>query len=187
MFAWFAANARILCRRRATVDGTQSLKRVQPQQLLDWLSSLGNILFVHERTSSVSSCPLGLMCTEPSSLPLSATCWLMGSCVIAGDGPHEWCQCLDQQGRVLARFHLLPDTDYAAWDRLVDDPACTNIPPGLHPGSNFRPSHARIVRFNLRRLGGLTIIEQQTPQHPHSALSQRVAERLARTEALALS
>lgn len=187
MFAWFAANARMLCRRRATVDVTQTLRRVQPQQLLEWLPSLGNILFVHEARSTTSTCPPGLLCTETSSLPLLTTCWITGSCIIAGDGPHEWCQCLDQQGRVVARLHLLPDTDYAAWDRFVLDPVGTTIPPGMHAADSFRPSHARIVNFCLRRLGGLTIVEQRTPNRPHSALSQRVAERLARTEALALS
>lgn len=187
MFAWLAVNARILCRRRAAMDVTQSLRRVRAQAVLDWLPSLGNILFVHERPPANPICPRGLLFTEPSSLPLAATCWMMGSCVITGDGPHEWCQCLDQQGRILARFHLLPDTDYAAWDELVGDPECTSIPPGLHAASSFRPSHARVVRFHLRRMAALTIVEQRTPERPRSAFSQRIAERLARTEALALS
>lgn len=187
MFAWLAVNARALCRRRAAVDVTQSLRRVQPRQLLDWLPTLGNVLFVHEQAPTSAVCPRGLLFTESSSLRLVDTCWVMGSCVITGDGPHERCQCMDQQGRILARFHLLPDTDYVAWDELINDPGSTNIPPGLHAVSRFRPSNARVVRFYRRRMAGLTIVEQRVPDLPHSAFSQRIAERLARTEALALS
>lgn len=187
MLSRLFSHARCLPRRAVDCDVAQNLRPVQAARLLSRLPSLGNVLFVH-------GTPVGggragrdcLLCDAPS-MALLDSCWLMGCSRITADGPHEWCQCLDQDGRILARLHLLPDTDYAAWDELLQPSERNSMPASLEVSLPFRPSRARVVRFRLSSLAGLALLEQRAPRAPYSAFSRQMAERLARTEALGLS
>lgn len=188
MFGWIVANGSKRCHLcLAPTDMSQSVRRIDAREVLDWLPTLGNVLWVHGPRGVTRGCPPGWVLSGPSLAALADATWLMSSCAITEDGPREWCQCLDSQGRVLGRFHLLPDTDYVAWDALAAVSDAGLIPPTLQVAGAFRPTGAAVVCFRLCRLAGLKMLEPEEPESPRSPLSCRVARQLARTESVALS
>lgn len=190
MLIWRLAHMHCRHRVQVSADMTHSLRPVEPWWLLEHLPKLGNVLYVHG--APVGPVPAGSGAAESvncdaASRPMLDARWLSGSSSITADGPRLCCQCLDRHGRVLARLHGLPETDGTAWDELVGPPG----PPArdaVRPVVRlFRPSRARVVCFALRRVAGRATVRQRVPDQPCSSISRRVAEQLARSEALCLS
>ncbi|GLQ96958.1 hypothetical protein GCM10007863_13780 [Dyella mobilis] len=107
---------------------------------------------------------------------------LVTTSVITDDGPREWLECLDRLGCTRARLHLLPDTDFLAWDALT-----ASCQPERHPprACSWRPDRAAVMQFRLRELAGLALLE---PGHSASLspLSSGIAARIAQAESAVL-
>ena len=187
MFAGFAAQLRCLFHPRMTADVCQCLRPVTAPELFEWLASLGNVLHVEAPPRPGALESSGVLLSDPALTPLLQVRWLMSASMIGADGPRECCQCLDRHGRVLGRFHLLPDTDYLSWDQLAGMGDCMELPSTLAVQDDFRPLRATVCAFNLQRLAGLNVVQRLAPQVPRSALSQRIATQLARSESMRLS
>src|SRR3546814_12231625 len=69
--------------------------------------------------TTVRELPRGLLAEAMQLAPLLQTRRLVAASAITVEGPREWIDCVDREGRTCARLHLLPDTDYLAWDRLL--------------------------------------------------------------------
>lgn len=129
--------------------------------------------------------PNGCLVEQPALAPLLRTQAMMMGCVISTDGPHEWMECVDAHGLACARMHLLPDTDYLAWDALI---GCGQrmadfqvFAPRLEPS----PDSAQMLRFRSYWLAGLRVLGADVACTP-SRLSLDLAGRIARDEALSL-
>ncbi|HEX7732818.1 MAG TPA: hypothetical protein VF415_09245, partial [Rhodanobacter sp.] len=110
--------------------------------------------------------------------------WLVAASVIGSDGPHEWLECRARDGRLCARLHLLPDSDYLGWDALL----AAGVP--VHAAGGQRPDDehlaaARLLDFRCRQLAGLDVLEA-LPAVGVSALGGGIARGIARAEGLAL-
>lgn len=104
--------------------------------------------------------------------------------MIGADGPREWMDCLDAHGHFCARLHLLPDTDFLAWDALLADArALPPISPCLQ--LRFRAASAELVSFHVRRLGALNVLDA-APLGQLSMLGRGIAREIARVSAVAL-
>lgn len=150
------------------------------------LPALGNVLYVPMRPngSVVRELPRGLLVETMQLMPLLQTRRLVAASAITVDGPREWIDCVDREGRTCARLHLLPDTDYLAWDRLL---ACGE-PKAAVPARWLRqprPASARVLRFQWRRLAGLDVLGAEITVRI-SPLSRQLAGQIARAEAVPL-
>ncbi|MGC1550309.1 MAG: hypothetical protein WA777_17455, partial [Rhodanobacter sp.] len=124
------------------------------------LPLLGSVLYLPEQavTGTLAHLPRGLLVEHLEMSPLLQTCWLAAASVISSDGPHEWLECIDRYGRLRARLHLLPDTDYLAWDALLAAGTPIAAPVSLQRSNGFRAESARVVFFRSRQLAGLTLL-----------------------------
>jgi hypothetical protein len=148
--------------------------------LVERLPGLGSVLYLHaaSRAALPDDLPQGLL-VQRAFVPLLSAHWLVTVSAVTDDGPREWCECVDAYGRTRARWHLLPDTDYLAWDALTTSCAVNVVPP-LHR-QFFRPDSASVVNFHLREFGGLLLLEQRTSA-VLSPLGDRIATRIAHAE-----
>ncbi len=182
--------ARRLCRQAGPgqPDIDCKLTAVDALTLARELPGLGRVLLVSRRDEvAPRDDPSLRLVADAASMALLETRWLLHACLVSTYGPLEWFQCLDGAGRVLARLHLLPETDFVAWDRLLAGDG--DASPRCHP-SQLQPlaaSRAQVVRFRTRKLAGLTILEQREAWLDCAAMSRDVASRLARSEALELA
>jgi hypothetical protein len=110
--------------------------------------------------------------------------WLVAASVIGSDGPHEWLECRARDGRLCARLHLLPDSDYLGWDALLA--AGAPVPAmGRRRPDDERLAAAQLLDFRCRQLAGLEVLEA-LPAVGVSALGGGIARGIARAEGLAL-
>lgn len=187
MFGWLATRSTPLCRHAPLTVVSRRSRQITPLSLIRRLPGLGNVLYL--RASSAVAMPDDLparvVVTQPTFAPLLGTYWLTATSVVTDDGPREWLECLDHLGRPRARLHLLPDTDYLAWDALIGscEPDCH--PPVVSGLPLRRPDNAAVVNFHVRELAGLHVLGQggSTLLSP---LSGRIAERIARAESALL-
>lgn len=171
----------------ATAPVSRRGLRMTPARLIAGLPALGNVLYVPMRPggSTVRELPRGLLVEAMQLVPLLQTRWLMAASMITVEGPREWIECMDREGRACARLHLLPDTDYLAWDRLLagDGPMPAVKP--AHWLRHPRPASAQVLRFHTRRLAGLDVLGAEATAAV-SPLSRQLAGRIARAEAVSL-
>jgi hypothetical protein len=183
MFGWLAARSFLPCHpaQRAV---SRRVKRITPRALIDALAALGDVLYLCPASSTVmpAALPPGLLTTEPDFVPLLAAQWLAVVGTVTDDGPREWCECLDRAGRIVARWHLLPDSDYLGWEALV---AGATDECSLGGTSWLRADRARVVTFRRRKLAGLLLLEQGVTS-ALSPLGQRIARHIAQAESAAL-
>jgi hypothetical protein len=188
MFGWLAARSTPLCRHAALTVVSRRSRRITPLSLMQRLPGLGNVLYLHASSAPAirDDLPAGLLVTQHIFAPLLDTRWLTATSVVTDDGPREWLECMDRLGRPRVRLHLLPDTDYLAWDALIGscEPDCH--PPSVPCLPLFRPDNAEVVNFHVRELAGLLLLGRGSPASL-SPLSGRVAERIARAESAVLS
>lgn len=184
MFGWLATHSRSACRLAAPTAQRRWL-RVAPPLLAEGLPSLGDVLYVSgAETHASPDVPPGWLAVRRELSPLLQAHWLAVAGHVGDDGPREWLECLDRHGRLRARLHLLPDTDYLAWDALSTI-GVPDAPPARCDWPSFRPAWACTLRLRVRRLSGLAMLDT-APPGPLSALGRDLAERIARAEAVPL-
>lgn len=160
---------------------------VAPRNMAGFLPALGNVLFmpVRRRDIPIEEMPEGLVVEAVKLAMLMQTRWFVTVSMISVDGPREWIECRDQRHRVCARLHLLPDTDYLAWDALL---GCGEPKPSfperlLIPGASL--ASAQILCFHGCHMAGLYVLGAEMARKT-SSMSRDLAFRIARDEALAL-
>jgi len=160
--------------------------RITAADLFTHLPALGDLLYLPMAPAPASTRDVaaGVLVESLLLAPLLPCCWLEAASNITVEGPLEWIDCLDHQHRVLARLHLLPDTDYLAWDALL---ACAGAPvvTASRHARAVRPVGAGVIRFHLRQLAGMHVLGADAAIRV-SALGRRLASRIARDEAVPL-
>jgi hypothetical protein len=187
MFGWLAAHSTPLCPHASPTVLSRRVRRITPQRLLRTLPELGAVLYLHATSSEVlvDAYPRGLLVSRRAFAPLLDTHWLCATSVVTDDGPREWWECIDRFGRPRARLHLLPDTDYLAWDAVTASHATDFEPPLLRATQLLRPNNARVVNFRLRSFAGLQVLDDAQAA-PLSPLGNRVALHIAKAESALL-
>jgi hypothetical protein len=187
MFGWLAAHSTPLCPHVSPTILSRRTRRITPQRLLRTLPELGAVLYLHATASAViaDAHPPGLLVAQRAFAPLLDTHWLRATSVVTDDGPREWWECIDRFGRPRARLHLLPDTDYLAWDAVTASHDADIAPSSGRNVPLLRPNSARVVSFRLRPFAGLDVLDQAAAM-PLSPLGQRVALQIAKDEAAVL-
>lgn len=160
---------------------------VQPASLIHALPALGDVLHVSMQSgdAAVDDMPRGLLAEQWQLASLLQVRWLMQASMITVDGPREWIDCLDRHGHICSRLHLLPDTDYLAWDRLIAIGTPIQLAHAQPWFLRERPACARLLRFRQRRLAGLLMLGADGAGRL-SSLGRVLADRIARDEAVAL-
>lgn len=186
MFGWLFARSPLLCRRAPRMHASRRIRPITPHALVSALPDLGSVLYLHaaSRVAPTVSTP-GLLVAQSAFAPLLDAHWLVAVSVVTDDGPREWCECVDHLGRARARWHLLPDTDYLAWDALTAPctPYCAQS--SSIDAQPLRPDHASVVNFCLREIAGLLLLERDA-YVPLSSLGDRIAARIAHAESALL-
>jgi hypothetical protein len=158
MFGWFAHALAAVCPHYRADAGHSRWLQVDPEAWLPRLSLLGSVLYLPMQADDEAGAQAahGWVAERTEWLPLLQVRRMLAHGVIGADGPREWIECFDGEGRLCARLHLLPDTDYLAWDLLLAA-GRPDAPPRrvLRP---FRPAAARLAQFRQRRLGGLRML-----------------------------
>jgi hypothetical protein len=156
-------------------------------ELASRLPLLGSVLYLPARLPPPIGRPLpsGWLVTRSELIPLLHTHTLVVASMIGADGPREWIDCMDARGQFCARLHLLPDTDYLAWDALLAQGRA--LPAAFVQLARLacRATSAELVCFGTRRLAGLDVLEA-TPLGRLSALGCGVAREAARAAAVEL-
>lgn len=181
MFGWLPFHA-MPCSRATPIAASRRARRIAPGGLIEMLPALGSVLYLHAGSSTVLPDELPHRLLVPRACaPLLSAHWLVAVSVVTDDGPHEWCECVDAFGRTQARWHVLPDTDYLAWEAMVR-PCAVNVslPSMTQP---LRPGRAALVNFRLRHVAGLTLLEHQASPLL-SPLGERIATRIANAESV---
>lgn len=175
MFGRFIALARS---RAATVHACRV--PMAPRALACWLPQLGGVLCLWPAPVDThgQQAP-GLLVERAELSPLQRIRWLQMASEVTADGPCEWADALDAEGRVRARIYLLPGTDYCAWDALPSAAV-----PRRATAVAFRATGAGLVRFRHRCLAGLDLLGAESCTM--SRLDRRIAGELLRREAVAL-
>lgn len=160
--------------------------QVAPACLVEGLPALGNVLYMPARPHGRSlDMPPGLLVEARALAPLLQTRRLVAASTITVDGPREWIECMDRHDRVCARLHLLPDTDYLAWDALMACAGPTVLSKPARWSRHSRPASAQLLRFHTRWLGGLRVLGAEVTRQV-SPLSCHLAGQIARAEAVPL-
>ena len=165
--------------------------RVSPATLLRCLPPLGSVLYLSMqlRVSAIEEIPRGLLVENMQLAPLLQTHYLVAASAITSEGPREWIECVDRDGHLCARLYLLPDTDYLAWDALLDcaEPTTVSTIASMHGGlpRNSRSVSAHLLRFHWRQLAGLDVLGAEVATHL-SSLSRHLVGQVAGAEAVSL-
>lgn len=189
MFGWLSNAFAAVC---PSVDaGTGSINRCSVPMLGIELASrlplLGSVLYLPAPGSMQQDLPVssGWLVARRELAPLFGTRELLASSMIGADGPREWIDCMDGLGRPCARLHLLPDTDYLAWDALLADSCSLPSVPMRLERLACRAASATLLHFRHRQLGALQLLEN-VPLAQVSALGRGIARDVARAAAVEL-
>lgn len=184
MFGWLATHVSPLCPRVAGAEVERRWLRIAPQSLARRLPATGPVLYLPCVAPAADAAVPGLLAGCRELAPLLRVHWLVAASVIGSDGPHEWLECRTRDGRLCARLHLLPDSDYLGWDALLA--AGAPVPAmGRRRPDDERLAAARLLDFRCRQLAGLEVLEA-LPAVGVSALGGGIARDIARAEGLAL-
>lgn len=177
MFTPWWRQRRACCPQASGTAPCRRWLRIAPASLVAALPALDSVLYMPlaARGPELSALPRGLLAETPQLAPLLRVRWLMAVSVIAVDGPHEWIDGLDRTGQPCVRLHLLPDTDYLGWDRLLagGEPAAA-MPRTPH----LQAVDAYPLRFHRRRLAGLDVLRGELAAEL-SPLGRQLAGRIA--------
>ena len=123
MFGWLAHAFGTVrsCADTAAWTISRTSVRMSGPELASRLPLLGGVLYLPACASSRPTRDVapGWLVTREDLAPLLQTEELRASSMIGADGPREWIDCFAASGAFCARLHLLPDTDYLAWDALL--------------------------------------------------------------------
>jgi hypothetical protein len=189
MFGWLAHALGSLrpSREAANWSISRCLASIDGPELAARLPMLGSVLYLPARCAAEEPWPLpaGWLVARCELAPLLRTERLIVSSMIGADGPREWIDCVDGQGRFCARVHLLPDTDYLAWDALLAGGETLPATPLCPDQMACRAASAELACFRTRRLGRLDLLET-VPLDRLSMLGRHIAREAARTAAVEL-
>ncbi len=141
------------------------------------LASLGPVLCLWTDGSGEA------LAGAPDLHALAHPVMLCHACAVTPEGPRESLSFCDVAGIARVRLHLLPDTDYLAWDALL---AGANELPGRSDAPAGRVDRARRLRFVTQRLGPCALLCVRAAGAA-CALSWRTAQQLAQAEGVRLS
>jgi len=190
MFGWLA---HAFAPTRATADTmawtiSRTAVRMSGEELAARLPLLGGVLYL-------PACPSPCAPREPVAGWLVAredlaallhTRELRASSMIGADGPREWIDCLDAAGRFCARLHLLPDTDYLAWDALLCEGSPLPAAPVCPGEVACKAAIAQLLCFRTTRLASLEVLDT-APLGQLSPLGRGIARDVARAAAVELA
>ncbi|WP_130619522.1 hypothetical protein [Dyella amyloliquefaciens] len=190
MFGWLAHAFATIRPSRDAVSWSISrcLVSMQGPELAARLPMLGSVLYLPARCAAQHSwsLPAGWLASRCELAPVLRIEQLIVSSMIGADGPREWIDGVDGQGNFCARVHLLPDTDYLAWDALLAGSEPLPATPLCPDHVACRASSAELVCFRTRRLGSLELLET-VPLGHLSTLGRDIAREAARTAAVELA
>lgn len=157
--------------------------RLAPAWLARHLPALGSVLYEPMQSGRAAGwkLPRGLLVESMPLILLLQGQRLAAVSMITVEGPREWIECVDGDDRLRARLHLLPDTDYLAWDALLDraEPACA--PKSTRWSHACQSAGVQLLRFHLHRLAGLGVLSGEAVNRV-SPLSEQLVERIVRAE-----
>jgi hypothetical protein len=158
-----------------------------PARLAAQLPFLGTVLYLPSAAAlGDAHTPLPGWVVERIELaPLLRCCWIAAISEVGAEGPREWIECFDPQGAWLGHLHLLPDTDYLAWDALLGAAIALDKAPLQRVLRPMRCALAAPMQFRQRRLGGLMLLGADESA-ALSALGQGVANDVAREAGIAV-
>ena len=165
-------------------------------RLVDWLPRLGVVLWSCPDRSDgafprarILDC--GVLLFDHPALSAFVHCTrVIAHAEVGSCGPREWLALSDAQGACLARMHLLPDTDYLAWDGMIAACALARVAgfsrryPWRDPGCDSAVGIAwrtTFARFPSLRLPCLQLLGLRRPTSV-SVLGAQVAALIARDE-----
>ena len=183
MYGWLDTS---LCAARAWFAGpSERCLGVTPSAFVHWLPLLGSVLYVPLRTEADASArwPDGLLSESPLLTPMLRTRFLRVLGMVSADGPREWIECLDARGEILAQLHLLPDTDYLAWDNLPSDSAVITSLPRLGRARLFHGAATHVIRFRCQPLANIVCLGEASPPRI-SPLGRVIAQAIAGSQPL---
>jgi hypothetical protein len=183
MYGWLDTS---LCAARAWFAGpSERCLGVTPSAFVHWLPLLGSVLYVPLRTEADASArwPDGLLSESPLLTPMLRTRFLRVLGMVSADGPREWIECLDARGEILAQLHLLPDTDYLAWDNLPSDSAVIISLPRHGRAHLFHGAATHVIRFRCQPLANIVCLGEASPPRI-SPLGRVIAQAIAGSQPL---
>jgi hypothetical protein len=187
MFSPFVHRLQARCVDAGASAAYRQTAAVPPAMLVRMLPALGDVLYVPMPSDDVSREPMppGVLVECAELAPLLQARYLVQATVITVDGPREWIECVDRRGHICCRLHLLPDTDYLGWDRLIAAGTPAEVTPARLSFPRARAVCAQLLRFHHRSLAGLLVLGADTAGHL-SPMGRYLADRIARDEAVAL-
>lgn len=149
----------------------------------DALADLGVVLYVYaQRESRTWLAPHAPWPARRELVGLVAAERVVASVAVDSDGPHECLRFLDEAGDTLASLWLLPDSDFLAWETLLAAlPGEAIVRERTRRDAPRRTSQARVLRLQRARVGGVDLLDAQTPTRL-SVLGLGSARRLALAE-----
>ncbi|OOG47486.1 hypothetical protein B0E52_03665 [Rhodanobacter sp. C06] len=183
MFGWLAPHVAHLCPRADGVAVSRHWLRITPLQLARHLPAAGCVLYLPCAARVDETVP-SLLVGRCELAPLLRVRWLVAASAIGSDGPHEWLECRARDGRLCARLHLLPDSDYLGWDALLAAGAPVPAACATRP-DDARIAAARLLEFRCRRVAGIDLLDA-SPAADISTLGGGIARGIARVEGLVL-
>jgi hypothetical protein len=183
MYGWLDT---FLCTPRARfVEPSERSVQITASALAQWLPLLGSVLYVPSRAEVDASArwPGGLLSESPLLTPLLRARYLRVLGIVSADGPREWIECLDARGEILAKLHLLPDTDYLVWDNLPDESRIIARRLGHSRSRMFRGAAAHLMRFRCQPLANMLCLGEALPPRI-SPLGRVVAQAIAGSQPL---
>lgn len=187
MLGWLTHAIAAMCPLADAGSITRCSVSMSGVELASRLPLLGSVLYLPVARPAQQDLPAssGWLVARRELAPLFDTRELVAASMIGAEGPREWIDCMDALARPCARLHLLPDTDYLAWDALLSEsrplPAARLRPERLV----CRAASATLVHFCHRRLGGLQVLETE-PLARVSTLGRGIASDVARAAAVEL-
>ncbi|WP_019464538.1 hypothetical protein [Dyella japonica] len=191
MFGWLAhAFAAVRpCADTTAWTISRSAVPISGAELAARLPLLGGVLYLPAACAPVRTMPdpvSGWLVEREDLAALLHTTELRASSMIGADGPREWMDCLDAAGTFCARLHLLPDTDYLAWDALLSGGALLPAAPVCPGEVACKATIAELVCFQTRRLASLDVLGA-APLGQLSPLGRGIARDVARAAAVELA
>lgn len=158
MIAWLAARGARSRLPFAGAGADRRWRRMSPRELAARLPSAGPLLTLATVMPADAAPVSGLLVARAELAPLQVMHWLVVASRVDADGPHEWIECRDRDGRLGLQCHLLPDTDYLGWETLAgatDAAPARSVPPLRDPP----PSFLGVLDFRWRRHAGLNLVD----------------------------
>jgi hypothetical protein len=190
MFGWLAHAFATVRSSADTAAWTisRSSVRIDGTTLAARLPLLGGVLYLPACASSRPARELapGWLVTRQDLAPLLQTEELRASSMIGADGPREWIDCFDASGAFCARLHLLPDTDYLAWDALLAGGTPLPAAPVCPGEVACKAAIAQLLCFRTTRMASLDVLDT-LPLGQLSSLGRGIARDVARAAAVSLA